>query len=339
MSFTVVRRLGSGQFGEVYLERDDRLDRLCATKWLSAEQVEALSIDEAALMAATEGEFVTDVYAAGYEGGRAFIRMEFLERGSVQDLHDGEPVDVATALDLVSAAARGLQHLHQSGVIHRDIKPSNLLLSGDLKLKIGDFGLATGMANPKPMPVSYLPHTAPEDLRLEMPIGSISADVYALAITAYRLLNGDEVFWSTVRAHPALKRAIKAGAVPDATRWLPHIHGSLQKVLRRGFHRSASRRFQSATEFRHALEGALPVVSWSMNNPRPGEAVWVGHDLLGTTNWRAALTIRGSNARFELLKEGRGGYRRILPRCQDLDIKDSLGYAASVLGGVAESGR
>jgi serine/threonine protein kinase len=144
MVYQSIRCLGSGYFGEVWLEHDDALDRPCAAKYVDPSRLApALNgYAEAQAMIAGEHDNVVSVYSADMVAGAPVIRMEYLPEDSVQDKYAGVPAPVRDAVRLAEEACRGVQHLHSCGLLHRDVKPANLLLTGDGRVKVSDFGLS-----------------------------------------------------------------------------------------------------------------------------------------------------------------------------------------------------
>jgi len=335
----MLRTLGSGQFGEVVLEEDQSLGRLCAKKLiLSSSSVSSPRISEAVLMAATTHPNVAAVYGAGFDGGTPYIRMEYLAQGSIEDKFRGLPIDVALSIDLLSDACWGLQHLHSRGIVHRDLKPANLLLTETGSVKISDFGLARDLNLPAPSTsLTYMPHAAPEEISSGVFIGSESTDQYALGVTAYRMLNGEQTFNQVVAASVDLERDIRRGNIPDRKRWLPHVHKRLRTAITRAMHPVPTRRFASVTQFRHALEQARPAVSWAFR-PQHGGISWDGYANDRLTHTAHLEFLPGGLATFEIRRVSKGGLeRRITANCAyAVAYQEATEIASSALIKIAE---
>ncbi|MBT2551627.1 serine/threonine-protein kinase [Arthrobacter sp. ISL-5] len=337
MAYRQIRRLGAGYFGEVWLEEDEGLGRLCAAKYLEPSRLAPGSFPyaEAQAMMAAKHENVVQIFSAEETDGVPVIRMEYLEAGSVEDRYSGLPIAVRDAVRLMEEACRGVEHLHSRGLLHRDIKPGNLLLQAGGAVKLSDFGLScfTNGSSVVP-PWSYTAHLPPEALEADRGIDSAVGDVYALGITAYRLLNGDREFES-FRASIASKGSV----VPDG--WLPHVHPRLRRVVRKAMHAQPASRYQSAWDFRHGLEAARPVVSWVPEGPAEGQS-WAGWAEIGDVAWRAAIEPAARNRwafKVERALNGKG-WRRIVRDCDSFPgLPGATGHAASVLGRIAEAGR
>jgi len=120
---------------------------------------------------------------------------------------------MSIAFKILEDISWAVEYAHQRGYIHRDIKPGNILLTGEWKAKLSDFGLATSIPRGgTASPYGYLTHVAPEVLRT----GSTSkaSDIYALGVTAYRLINGDG-FLPEISEHDEIQDLILSGKYPD----------------------------------------------------------------------------------------------------------------------------
>ena len=344
MPYKALSCLGSGFFGEVWLEQDLGLGRLCAAKYLNPARLPAgLVFAEARVMLDGEHDNVVRVFSADTEAGIPVIRMEYLPAGSVADRYAGNPVAVADALHVVEEACRGVEALHARGVLHRDLKPANLLIAEDGRIKVSDFGLAceAGKSAGAP-PFGYTEHLPPEALAGRGAIETAGGDVYALGVTLYRLLNGDGMMRAAAAPGANIRGLIADGKYPDRNEWQPHVHDRLRRVGRKAMHGDPSRRYSSAGELRHALEGARPKVSWvPVTIAGPGRA-WEGIVADGGSQYRARLSPgKQGKYLFELERQGPSGYFRASQqdRLTGSNLMDLLPQAAGILQRVATEGR
>lgn len=146
-NYQVMRRLGKGAFGEVFLARDPRLGRQVALKVL----VDALCRNpewlarfrrEAVMLANLNHPGIATIYATEQHNLRRFLVMEFVEGRTLQELLRNGAIPLGEALDLAHQIAHALAAAHQQGVVHRDLKPSNVMVRPDRLIKVLDFGLA-----------------------------------------------------------------------------------------------------------------------------------------------------------------------------------------------------
>src|SRR2546429_4630516 len=152
--YEVIRPLGRGGMGQVYLARDVRLGRLVALKFLSEAVHAQRFIAEARATAQLAHENIVALHDIGEHGGVPYMVLEFV---SGQTLHewlfartptgnDGTlwhaPVSPSRAVELMLPVVRALVCAHEAGIVHRDLKPANIMLTEAGTLKVLDFGIA-----------------------------------------------------------------------------------------------------------------------------------------------------------------------------------------------------
>ena len=141
--YSIIRRLGSGGMGQVYLARDGLLDRLVAIKFMVGYHdpaARARFLREARAAARLQHHRVVAVYRIGELGECPYIVSEFIRGTPLSRVR--KPVPWQRALEIGRGLAGGLAAAHRSGVLHRDIKPANAILGHDDQIKLLDFGLA-----------------------------------------------------------------------------------------------------------------------------------------------------------------------------------------------------
>jgi serine/threonine protein kinase len=290
MPFTRLGKLGNGHFGDVYLERDEGLDRLCAAKYVPPPNG-GNRYQEAQAMLAVSHPNVVLVYSADDDPhtGGVVIRMEYHPKGSLAKVYGGRPGEVGSVVRQLEQACRGLQHLHTEGMLHRDVKPANILIADDGTVKLTDFGLSKPMRTTGTgQAIGYVAHLPPEAIAGPQEITTIEGDIFAMGVTLYRLLEGDSLLDGMWANGVDVEQEILAGKFPPS-RFSPHIHDRLRRVVRKATHSDPVRRFGTATEMRYALEAARPTVAWT---PTPGSTnafVWNGVNLADGTEYHARL--------------------------------------------------
>lgn len=267
--YTIVRLLGSGGMGEVYLAQHPRLPRRDALKVLPA----SVSADagyrrrferEADIAATLWHPHIVGVHDRGEVDGQIWISMDYVEgTDAAQLLRDTHPGglpgrDVAA---IVTAVADALDYAHQRGLLHRDVKPANILIagpaSGDRRILLADFGIArwaddiSGLTETN-MTVGTVSYAAPEQLMGQALDGR--ADQYALAATAFHLLTGSPPFPDP---NPAvvISRHLSA-APPGVGAHRPEL-ANLDRALAKALAKNPKDRYERCADFARALSHHL----------------------------------------------------------------------------------
>lgn len=262
VNFDFIRRLGAGYFGEVWLAIDTGLNVERAVKLIPPTKVlnPGNFFQEAQTLKALEHQNIIRVEETGtLQGGRIYVSMEFLKKGSLEDEARGGYLDLTRIKTLFIDILRGLGHAHSNGIVHRDIKPGNILIGDNREGKLSDFGLALPVGvSPKSIGVKdyiYFMHQAPEISKTN--VYTIQSDIYACGVTLYRLINGDSYLPSASSPQEIRKLTI-LGKFPDRTKYREFVPRSLKTIVNRAMNIDPAKRYQTADELRHALE-RLPV--------------------------------------------------------------------------------
>jgi serine/threonine protein kinase/Tfp pilus assembly protein PilF len=268
--YEVVRLLGAGSMGEVYAARDTRLGRLVAVKLLPGDGAPntsaSLRLRQEALAASSLNHpNVVAVHDVGTQGDVFFVVSELIEGQTLRERLDTGPVPPSMALDVAAQAARGLAAAHDRGIVHRDLKPENLMITGDGRVKIVDFGIAK-VESPVPWldeagdaptveartisgtllgTVAYM---SPEQLRGE-PVDGRS-DIFSLGVILFELLTGRRPFRGGTIAELVAAVLRDDAVVPSG------VSPAASAILRRCLARSRLDRFATAHELAQALEAA-----------------------------------------------------------------------------------
>jgi tRNA A-37 threonylcarbamoyl transferase component Bud32 len=202
--YRVLRPLGAGGMGSVWLAEHLVLDRRVAIKVIRPERLASAGATErfrreARAVARLSHPNIVAAFDAEEAAGTHFLVMEHVPGESLSDVLAAGPISVLDACQAVRDAARGLAHAHAAGLAHRDVKPSNLIRTPDRVTKVLDFGLATanlgsgeGLTG-EDMVVGTPDYIAPEQA-LEAHAADTRSDVYSLGCTLYHLLAGHVPF-------------------------------------------------------------------------------------------------------------------------------------------------
>ncbi len=267
--YRIIRPLGAGGMGEVYLVEHPRLPRQEALKVLSPE----LSQDsdyrlrfarEADLAARLWHPHIVEVRDRGEDRGQLWISMAYVDgHDAAQLLAETYPsgMPVRQVIPIITAVASALDYAHLQGTLHRDIKPANIFLSapdsaGESRILLGDFGIARELADPAGMTVTgmtlgTLAYAAPEQLNGDPLDGR--ADQYALAATTYHLLAGRPLFPAT-NPVVAISRHLTAEP-PKISATHPEL-AALDHVLGKALAKEPAARYARCSDFAAALAAA-----------------------------------------------------------------------------------
>jgi serine/threonine protein kinase len=198
--FRVERPVGQGAMGAVWLGTDEKLSRQVALKRVISRSDEPTDhtrlLREARSLAALNHRNVVAVYDAVEEGDQLWLVMEYIPGRSLADLLEQGPLSLEDAVRIGAQVADGLAAAHERGLVHRDVKPANILVTDDGVAKIGDFGIAMMLEDPRLTASGLVTGTpsyfAPELARGEEP--TAAADVWALGATLYAAVEGHALF-------------------------------------------------------------------------------------------------------------------------------------------------
>jgi tetratricopeptide (TPR) repeat protein len=274
--FRIVRELGAGGMGVVYLARDLELDRDVAMKLHAATANATRVAREAIAMAQLAHPNVVAVYEVGVHEDRPFVVMEYVAGSTLRAWRAARERSVRDVLAVLADAGEGLAAAHAVGIVHRDFKPENVFVHASGRARVGDFGLARGIAEPiepsapaEDAEALTSPATAtgavlgtPAYMAPEQLAGGAAdarSDQFAFCVTAWELLWGERPYAGDTFL--AIQRAIGAGerrAPPPH----PRVPAALRGVLDRGLARDPEARFASMRDLLEAMRAGARRRIW-----------------------------------------------------------------------------
>ncbi len=277
--YELVRKLGAGGSGTVYLSNDTLLQRPVVLKLLmrgvlTAEQMRTTYLREARLASAIEHPNVCAIYDVGEVDDEAYIVMQYVPGRPLDRIIAEGPANPELVISAGIQMADGLAAAHSLGIFHRDLKPANVILTQGGLIKILDFGLARRISvdeaefDPaKPLnrtPAAGATYTArggtiaymaPEQFVTGQ--SSVQSDIFALGVVLYELVAGQHPFHKPDLPDFQSIRAIQFLDPPPLREIAPSMPVELESVILRCLEKQPSARFASASDVREALKTIL----------------------------------------------------------------------------------
>jgi WD40 repeat protein len=274
--YRLLRRLGEGGMGTVYLAQQDDLDRRVALKQLSAggwatpDQLNRFK-REAEMLSSLAHAKVLTVHEVGKSRGCPYYTMPFMEGGSLadstwQDRLRHDPRELAR---LLAEIARTVQHVHDRQIIHRDLKPANILMDGAGIPHVADFGLAKELQGQSVVSatsgiIGTPAYMAPEQIDPEFGGLSTLTDVHALGTVFYELLTGRSPFGARDEDAQTLMRRVRLESPTFSASEIQSIDRDLRVMCLKCLEKRPADRYPSALHLAEDLERWLrhePIVA------------------------------------------------------------------------------
>jgi len=283
-NYRIVRLLGEGGMGRVYLALHPRIGSRVAVKLLSPlasvdDELVQRFFAEAELVNKIRHEGIVNVLDLDHlPDGRPFITMEYLDGEPLSSTIAKGPMALGLAASIGIEMLEALQAAHTCGVVHRDLKPDNIFISPKGRVKLLDFGIAklmpefqTTAIGPSTRTGSLLGtpgYMAPEQVTGEPVTGS--TDLYAVGAVLYEALTGTMAFSGTTLFE--LLRRIVSDPPPPPVQRRPDLAGPFEALILRALSKKPEERFSSAEEMSTALESIRQQLGPEAWSPLPGAA-------------------------------------------------------------------
>ncbi len=251
--YRIRRKLGTGGMANVYLAEDEVLGRRVAIKILNDrhagdDQFVERFRREAKNAASLSHPNIVSIYDRGEAEGTYYIAMEYLDGRSLKELIVARgPAPIHLAVDYARQILAAIRFAHRHGIVHRDIKPHNVLVDGEGRLKVTDFGIARAGVSQMTEAGSIIgtaQYLSPEQAK-GAPVDQTS-DLYSVGVVLYELLTGVVPFSGDTPVEIAMKHLSTVPEPPSAKR--ADVPRDLDLVVMRALAKDPSERYQSAEE-------------------------------------------------------------------------------------------
>jgi len=261
--FKILRVIGAGGMGIVYLARQERPSRTVALKVIHTSVLTHGTLrrfeQEAEVLARLHHPGIAQIYQAGTyatpQGELPYIAMELVEGERLDQHLARHPLPLRARLELTVKIADAIEHAHQKGVIHRDLKPGNILVTAEGQPKLLDFGVArladddtrtTTLRTDVGALLGTLTYMSPEQASGDPRALDRRADVYSLGVVLYELLTG-RLPYAVDRS--ALPEAVRVIREEEPTKLSTHdrsLRGDVETIVQKALEKDPTRRYPSA---------------------------------------------------------------------------------------------
>ncbi len=257
--FELIRPLGAGGMGSVWLARQKSLGRAVALKILRAELADSPSAQdrlkrEAEALAALRHPGIVPVFGYGVEGGVPWLAMEYVPGQTLADRitesrERAEPLPEAQVLRWFEGVAEALSAAHAAGIVHRDVKPANIIIDHEDRPRLVDFGIARSDVPLVRRTVGFLgspAYASPEQWRTEPHLLDHRTDLWSLGASLYETLSGRLPF--ETRHHASLATATELGEYPYLRRLRPDLSPDLGRLVNGCLEPDRELRYRTASD-------------------------------------------------------------------------------------------
>ena len=263
--YKILKTIGKGGCGVVYLAYDQFEDRQVAIKVAQLEDTEngggklhKLWMNEIRLSGQLKHPFIVNTYEAGLIKAGGYIVMEYLSGGTLKPfIQPDKLLPIERVVEIIFKVCKALEYVYSIGILHRDIKPGNILLDQNGNIKVSDFGACYQSSGEETqvLGVGTFNYVPPEQFKNVSP--NVQFDIYATGLMAYQLLTGHVPFTGTTSESLIYQKLYVDP--PPLSEWRKDIPARLSEVILRAIARDPAQRYGEWKAFSEDMEGALSV--------------------------------------------------------------------------------
>jgi len=295
LNYQIIRQLGSGGMGQVFLAKNTSFDQLVAIKMLHPRLADNAMLrekfkKEAQLLSSLNHPNIVRFFNYVENDSGVFLIMEYVDGMTLEDFitkKNGLIVE-KRALPMFNQILGAFSYAHSKNIVHLDIKPSNIFITPDGQIKILDFGIAkilsdSGSAGDGDNMVMG----TPEYMSPEQVIGrniDRRSDIYSLGVLFHQMLTGRPPYDTTTLSRMEIQQCVLNDALPKMKDYYPYISDSIQKVVTRATNKLPDKRYKDCAEMQRAVKKAL--------DPEPvSKKKWIFAAIAGLILIAAGVTV------------------------------------------------
>jgi serine/threonine protein kinase len=267
LRFTPQRQIGGpqGRNSTVWVAQDHQLNAEIAVKQVERAKcaTPAEYFEEAKRLYLVRHSNVVDVKYACETPDHIWLAMPHYTEGSLHSLLESRYLTVREIIKLGLDFMAGLHHVHVKRLVHLDVKPTNVLIGSNFTAALADFGASQHLDQNGLAPTGslYDKHLPPEALQVSQT--GTHSDIYQAGLTLYRMCNGLSAFEKQLPPNPsALDDAIVRGKFPDRNEFLPHIPGSLRRIIKKALNVEPAKRYATVLDLMNQLAAVDEQLDW-----------------------------------------------------------------------------
>ena len=262
-NYEILRKIGEGAQGEVYLAKDKRLGRKVAIKSLHVDLItntvlKERFIGEAKLLGQLSHSSIVSLYDYVVDTSGYHLIMEYLKGNQLDDYINkvSGPINEIRAIDIFLQVLDGIHHIHKLNIVHRDIKPSNIIIDENDKTKLLDFGIAKDYSNDPNLTVvgqsvgGTPMYMSPEHISNAKI--TVQSDIYSLGVTFWNMLTGKAPYEGLSLAKIYSK--IENEELPPIEKIYPFASKKLNDIIKKATAKDPKKRYDSCLSFIRAIE-------------------------------------------------------------------------------------
>ena len=273
LNYTIVKKLGEGAMGHVYLAKNKSIHQFVAIKMLhprfsSNAMLRERFMQEAITLSSLNHPNIVKFLNYVENDAGIFLIMEYVDGMTLEDYINKKTglIVEQKAYPMMEQILDAFAYAHSHGIIHRDIKPSNIFVTKEGNIKILDFGIAQIISeseNQNNVTAGTVEYMSPEQAR-NQPV-DIRSDIYSLGVLFHQMLTGRPPYDTDTMSHIDIKAAIVNTRLRRMKELYPYISDDIQAVVDHATNKTPSSRYDSCAEMKN------DIVRLRMSNPAPGD--------------------------------------------------------------------